>query len=76
MQVQRRGIVMSVLGGRYIALLTIGLLCFCSSFAGAKTLFEDKFDAGMDNWQIVGPPNGEVDIINDNSAPAKYGPEV
>lgn len=67
---------MSVLGGRYIALLTIGLLCFCSSFAGAKTLFEDKFNAGMGNWQIVGPPNGEVKIIKDNSAPTKYGPDV
>jgi hypothetical protein len=41
-------------------------------FAG--TLFEDSFSAGMDNWEIVDP--GEVDVINDNSAPAGYGPKV
>jgi len=42
--------------------------------AVAKTLFEDKFSAGMGKWEIVGP--GEVDIIADNSAPAGYGPDV
>jgi len=59
-----------------IVSLTISLLIFSLSFANAKTLFEDKFNAGMSNWQIVGPPNGEVNIKNDKSAPAKYGPEV
>jgi len=40
----------------------------------AKTLFEDKFNAGMGKWEIIGP--GEADIKTDNSAPAGYGPDV
>ncbi|MGB9597493.1 MAG: hypothetical protein ACPL7B_14520 [Candidatus Poribacteria bacterium] len=67
---------MFVLIYRYIIFLMIGLLSLCLSFADAKTLFEDKFNSGMSNWQVVGPPSGEVDIRNDNSAPAKYGPKV
>ena len=53
--------------------LTVTLALLAAS-AGAGTLFEDDFSAGMDNWEIVGP--GDVDIKTDNSAPAGYGPEV
>ncbi len=50
------------------------LILLIVSFADAETLFEDNFNAGMDNWEIIGP--GEVDVKNDASAPAGYGPKV
>ena len=39
----------------------------------AKTLFEDDFKAGLDNWELI-PGSGEIKIVK--SDPPKYGPEV
>ena len=64
--------------GRIIAWSIAIWVGSCLALSGlpvfARTLFEDNFSAGMDSWEIVGP--GEVDVINDNNAPAGYGPKV
>lgn len=50
------------------------LLVLLSVSALTKTIFEDDFSGGMDNWTVWGPL--DVEISTDNSAPAEYGPKV
>lgn len=50
------------------------LLFLISISTFAKTIFEDDFSLGMDNWTIWGPL--DVKVGEDNSAPAEYGPDV